>query len=137
MFDTHSGFYVVLMASSYHSDEMYLIDIQDHKTKHHKTATCITTPVLKDAPFVQYPFIDHIDATWYILKDDRGVYTFMKTMDFCSFETLFVKDVKGFFVYDVYYMNDTFVFFSRVKSASQIFLYNTCKNKMKRMTMDM
>ncbi len=134
---TYGGFYVILMVSSYHSDEMYLIDIQDHKSKHYKTAKCIVSPVLKDAPFVQYPFVEHIDATWYILRDDRGVYTFMKTMDFCSFETLFIKNTKGLFVYDVYYMNDTFVFFSRVKSASQIFLYHNCINKLKKITLDM
>lgn len=136
MFDTHSGFYVILMSSSYHSDEMYVIDIEDHKTKHYKTAKCMDKPVLKDKSFVQYPFVDHIDATWYILRDDRGVYTFMKTMDFCSFEVLFQKKTKGLFVYDVYYLNNTFVFFSRIKSTSSIFMYQLCNNKLKNVGMD-
>ena len=128
--DTHSGFYVILHSSSYHSDEVYIIDITDHKSTQYKIAKCIKKPFLRDKSYVLYPYIDHIDATWYILRDNKGEYTFMKTMDFQNFEILFQKKTKGLFIKDVYYMNEMFIFFYRHKSSSSIFTFNNCNKKL-------
>ena len=130
LLSTISGYYMILLSSTYHSDEVYIIDIDDHKKQHYKVAKCIEKPVLKDKSFVQYPYINHIDAEWYILKNDKGVYTFMKTMDFKSFKILFTKRTKCFSIYDVYFMNDTFVFLYRIKSASAIMLYTICEQEL-------
>lgn len=133
LYSLHSGFYFILVSSSYHSDEVFVIDILDHyKDKNRKQVKCIEQSILKDKPFILYPYIDHIDASWYILKDDHGKFTFMKTMDFKSFEILFQKQTTGFFVSKVYYMNGIFVFFCRTNSKSCLYLYDTCKAKLEK-----
>ena len=128
---THGEFYGVLVSSSYHSDEVFVMDLLEQEGGK-KTVECIEKPVLKDKAFVTYPYVDHIYATWYILRDDAGEYTFMKTMDFRTFEILFKKKTKGFYVQDVYYMNELFVFFVRVKSESRLFLFDMCKGGFRR-----
>ena len=135
--DVQSTFYVLLLSSSYHSDKVYIIDIMDMTNHYRKKAYCLQTPVLEDKPFVCYPYIDHIHATWYILKDDSGVYTFMKTMDFQSYDILFTKKTKGLFIRDVYYMNEMFIFFSRIQSESYLFLFDICKRKCKQIETNM
>jgi len=125
-----SEFYCVLISSSYHSDKVFLIDLIDQNGR--TRVECIKEPVLKDKDFVTYPYVDHIHATWYILKDDAGVYTFMKTMDFRVFEILFRKKTRGLYVQDVHYMNEMFVFFARVNSESVLFLYDMCKGALRR-----
>lgn len=125
--DVHSGFYYLLYSSTYHSDEVYVLDVQDHNV------VCIQTPVLKQKDFVLYHYIDHIDATWYILKQDKETFTFLKTTDYRRFDVLFVKKDKHLDVREVQYMNETFVFFFKVKGSMYIELYFLCDKKMKKL----
>lgn len=125
--EVHSEFYYLLYSSTYHSDEVYVLDIQDHNVK------CIQTPVLKNKSFVLYHYIDHIHATWYILKQDKETFTFLKTTDYRHFDVLFVKKDKYLDVQDVDYMNETFVFFFKIKGSMYIELYFLCDKKIKKL----
>lgn len=124
--ELHSNQYILLYSSSYHSDEIYVLDIQENKIK------CIDIPVLKDKSFVKYPYIDHINATWYVLKQDKGTFSFMKTMDFRKYKILFIKKDNYLDVREVQYMNGLFVFFIKVKGQMYIEIYDQCSNKLKR-----
>lgn len=127
---TYSGYYYILSSSTYTSDEIFLIDIDEESLEtHKKKAFFIEAPILKDKEFVKYPYIDHIDATWYILKQDRDKFVFMKTHDFKTFEKLFTKtNISN--VRDVIFINNTFVFFIQSKDNFFIQLYNICSKKM-------
>ena len=127
LYDVYSGFYYLLYSSTYHSDEVYVLDIQNNNI------VCIQTPVLKNKDFVLYHYIDHIDATWYILKQDKETFSFLKTSDFRHFDVLFVKKDKYLDVRDVHYMNETFVFFFKVKGTMYIEMYLLCDKKMKKL----
>ena len=123
----YSGFYHLLYACTYNSDEVFLLDVEDDKVH------LMRKPILEAKPFVKYPYIDHIDATWYILKQDHGTFRFMKTMDFRNFETLFVKKDKYLDVQDVHFINQLFVFFFRIKGQCKIETYSMCAQKLQKM----
>lgn len=123
LMEVHSSFYYLLFASTYHSDEVYLLDVQGNKI------ICGSDPILRDKMFVKYPYIDHINALWYILKEDHGKYTFMTTYDFKTFSTLFVKKQDYLDIQEVVYLNHCFVFFFRYKGKPQIYIYSSCHKK--------
>jgi len=127
---TYSGYYYILSSSTYTSDEIFLIDINNENLETHKKKACfMNSPIIKDKEFVKYPYIDHIDATWYILKQDKCKFVFMKTHDFKTFEILFTKtNVSN--IRDVIFINSTFVFFIQSKDNFYIQLYNNCSRKM-------
>ena len=94
---------------------------------HKKKCFLIEPPIFKNKEYVTYPYIDHINSTWYILKCDKGIYTFMKTHNFKNFDILFKKKSK-ITIENVYYLNNVFVFFIQNKSKYYIELFNVCKN---------
>ena len=122
----HSNEYILLYSSTYHSDEIYVLDILEDKIH------CIDRPILKDKEFVKYPYIEHVNATWYVLKQDKGTFSFMKTMDFRKYQLLFIKKDNYLDVREVHYMNELFVFFMKSKGEMYIEIYNNCSNKLKR-----
>ena len=124
LFESHSGFYYLLYAGTYNSDEVYLLDVENEKIH------LIPTPVLPDKQFVKYPYIDHINATWYILKKSKGTFRFMKTFDFRHFETLFVMNSSQVSdAQEVHFLNNVFVFFFRRLGKCVIYTYSICGSR--------
>ena len=119
--------YYILYSSSYHSDEVFLIDIYENNQAH-----CIQTPLFKDKPFTKYHYIEQINATWYILKQERDTFVFLKTMDFKNFRVCFTKKDNYLMLYDSHYMNDCFIFFFKSKGKPRIELYSICNQSLKR-----
>ena len=122
-----SPFYFILYSSSYHSDEVYLIDIYENDE-----AYCIQKPILKDKPFTKYHYIEQVDATWYILKQERDTFVFLKTLDFKNFRICFTKKNTYLSIHDYHYMNECFIFFFKSKGKPRIELYSLCDMSLKR-----
>ena len=127
-----SNYYFILYSSTYNSDEIYLLDIKEENLETHKKKVyLISKPIFKDKQFVKYIYIDHINATWYILKQDKQKYMFIKSNDLKTFEVLFEKNENYITVKDVLFINNFFVFFIQKKGGFYIQFYNLCTNKIK------
>ena len=71
-----------LYSSSYNDDEIFLLDVEEKNLETHKKKIhLIDDPIVTCEEFVTYPYLNHIDATFYFLKNDKGKIKFMKTMD--------------------------------------------------------
>ena len=126
---TYSNYYYILYVSTYNSDEIYLLDINNQNIEtSKKKINLISKPIFKNKQFVTYEYIDHIDATWYIMKKDKYKYTFMKTKDFKTYEILFKKNNNFYIINNILYFNNYFIFFIKNKGNSSIELYNNCDN---------
>jgi oligopeptidase B len=127
---TYSGFYYILSSSTYTNDEIYLLDVvEENLETHKKKVKLVSRPLFKEKEYVKYLYIDHIDATWYILKQDKDKFIFMKTFDFKVFEQIFTKrNISN--IREVIYINNIFVFFIQSKDNFYIQLYNKCNKKL-------
>lgn len=126
----YSEYYFILTSSSYTNDEIYLIDIlHDNLYTSKNKLEFINEPVLKAKPFVKYHYINHIDATWYILRQNKDTFDFLKTKDFDSFEVLFTKK-NLISIKEIIYLNNMFVFFIHSKHNFYIEIFNLCSCKM-------
>lgn len=126
----HSGFYYALYSSSYNDDEIFLLDIEEENLETHKKKVHILNdPIVKYNDFVTYPYLNHIDATWYFLKNVKGKITFMKTMNWKSFETLIEFKNKHDNIKHVIYVANKFVFFIQNKQCYKLHMYDICSSK--------
>ena len=130
VFNTKNN-YIILYSSSYNDDEIYIIDINEKNLySHMKKVNLILPPVLTQKRFVSYPYINHIDACWYILKCEKGDYTFMKTMDYKKYDILFtLKNNKYKIIQKINYLLNNFIFLIQNKGNYEIKVFNLCSNK--------
>ena len=126
-----SNNYIILYSSSYNDDEIYIIDINEKNLySHMKKVDLINPPVFKQKSFVTYPYINHINATWYILKCDKGNYTFMKTMDYKKYEILFtIKNNNYKIIRSINYLLNHFIYLIQDKGNYEIKVFSLCLNK--------
>ena len=73
-----------------------------------------------------------MDATWYILKQERDTFVFLKTLDFKNFRICFTKKNTYLSIHDYHYMNECFIFFFKSKGKPRIELYSLCDMSLKR-----
>jgi protease II len=129
----HSGYYYALFSSSYNDDEILLLDVEEENLETHKKKIhVIDEPVAPCKEFVCYPYLNHIDATFYVLQNNKGKFTFMKTMDWKKFETLVEFNNKYDNIKSVIYVANKFVFFIQHKHCYKINIYDLCSKTMKK-----
>ena len=127
---TRSNYYYILYSSSYSDDEIYILDINEDNlnTKSNKIIFN-KDPIFKAKPFVKYEYINHIDATWYILKRSKHQYIFYKSKDLKKFKKLLHYDNPYKIICSVFFVLNNFVFIIQKKGNYIIEIYNICQNK--------
>jgi protease II len=120
--------YIILYSSSYNDDEVFIIDVLNHKLyTNMKKVQLIDNPVLKSQSFVRYDYINHINGRWYIMKQKGAKYVMLMSHDFKTFKSLFHIDAKYDVVTDVDYHLNKFVVLIKSRGSYKIKVYDLCR----------
>ena len=114
-----SGLFLVISTTDYHSDEIYVMDLDTHKMS-----------LLLPRKFsVSYPYINHEKGRWIVCKRDKNIDTLSFTPDFKKWDTVY-KNVSPYEqILEVNYERDTFLF--TLETLSGLCLYGIYCGKVK------
>lgn len=122
-----SGFYFLLYSSSYNDDEVYVLDVQEKNLDTHKKKLYMdNVPIFKSTPYVKYEYLNHMNATWYVLKTIRSKSYFYSSRDLKHFKVLRKFTNPYDVITTVYPAMNHFVFFIQQRGNYRVEIYNYC-----------